>query len=208
MDHIISSFIRITMAMSPLATVAVFISMTPDYTPERRIKTVEVSCMVAMGILLFFAITGEALLSMLGITIDAFRIAGGILLFVIGLEMLRAREPDEQISSEEKNISLKTRDISIIPVASPMIAGPGCISTAIMCANEGSPIIGKLQVSVSIVGSIVLLYFLMQITCRGSKWLTPMILKLSYRLSGLVVSAMGVQFVVIGIMKCFHAHIA
>jgi multiple antibiotic resistance protein len=137
---------------------------------------------------------------------DAFNIAGGLLLVFVGFGMLRAEDPEIAVSKNEAeeigNLPNKSRqDIAIAPLAIPIIAGPGSLAVILsnQAASEG---VGKfvswlLAISVA----IFLMYVILVLTSKGAKWLTPTILKLGFRLSGLFLVALGVQFVMNGLKE-------
>lgn len=209
LQYFLQYFTKLFVVISPLAIIALFVSMTAPFTPKERIKTAKVGTAVAYGTMLFFALTGKAMFEFLGITMGAFYIAGGIIIFLIGLSMLRTEEAEETITEEEIQAGTSTKqnkvDISITPFGIPIICGPGCITAVVTLQSQangvGQYLIGLLAVT-SVAG---LLYCLLFLSAKGAGWLTPTILKLSYRLSGLILAALAVQMIVTGMR---HSDIA
>ena len=124
--------------VDPLAAVPAFLAMTPTDTPEQRIKMARLACCVAAGVLLAFAIAGKWIFKFLGITMPAFQLAASIVLLLVALDMLRAQRSRVQETSEETAAGVEKTDIAVTPLAIPMLAGPGAISTAILLHNQAA----------------------------------------------------------------------
>jgi multiple antibiotic resistance protein len=191
-------FTTLFLAIGPFAIIALFVSMTAPFKHEERIRTAKISSCVAYGTMLFFALTGRKIFEFLGITVGAFYVAGGIIIFVVGLAMLRSEDSDEAASSVKQQ-NAQQADIAITPFGIPIICGPCAITTTIALQNQacgfGQWVAGLLAVSFV----LALLYLCLIGSAHGAKWLTPMVLKLSYRLSGLILAAVAVQMVISGL---------
>src|SRR5208283_2496704 len=114
--------------------------MTPNDTPEQRIRMARLACCVTAGVLLAFSVAGQLIFKVLGITMPAFQIAASIVLLLISLDMLRAQRSRVQETHEETRAGTAKTDIAITPLAIPMLAGPGAISTTILLQNEAKDI--------------------------------------------------------------------
>src|SRR6266700_6143260 len=110
--------------------------MTPTDTPEQRIRKARLACCVMAGVLIVFAAAGQLIFKLLGITMPAFQIAASIVLLLVALDMLRAQRSRVQDTSEETAAGVVKTDIAVTPLAIPMLAGPGAISTAILLENR------------------------------------------------------------------------
>ncbi|MGD9490787.1 MAG: MarC family protein, partial [Methanoregulaceae archaeon] len=158
----------------------------------------------AFLILVIFALLGSIVLDLFGITIDAFRIGGGILLFGIGMEMVYARTSRTKMTATERYESMDTDDISVMPMAIPMIAGPGAIATTIVLESEAlGSVIQKAVILASITIAIVTTYVMMtrseQIVSRFGQKESRVI----NRLMGMLLIAIAVQFVITGLRSAF-----
>jgi multiple antibiotic resistance protein len=173
-------------------------------TPQARRVVAKESCRYALLTLIVFALVGGLILQLFGITIDAFRIGGGILLFVIGMEMVYARTSRTKLTATEKYESIEAEDISVTPLAIPMIAGPGAITTTIVLMSEATGSIpGMAMILVSILVAILLTYLMMvrseSIVSRvGQKEFRAI-----NRLMGMLLIAIAVQFVINGLVSAF-----
>ena len=126
----------ILIIVNPLGATLIYVSLTTNLDKPMRDSIARDSCRFAIFILLFVAVLGAWILQLFGISLEAFRIAGGILLFGIGMEMVYAKTSRTKLTATEKYESRDTEDIAIMPLAIPMIAGPGAITTTIVLMNE------------------------------------------------------------------------
>lgn len=184
-------------AMNPLAVAALFTSMTVRYPKVQRSRMVRRGAGIALVILLFFALSGEWILRILGISIDDFRIAGGVLLFAMGFSMLRSDEPEEVDTADLTDLKGRP-DLSITPLAVPLLAGPGGISGAILRAGDVQSLGQRLMLLLAIGAAVAVAYLLLDWFSRGSKMMGRMLSCLVYRISGLILIALAVQFILVG----------
>ena len=199
------SISSILIIVNPLGATLIYVSLTTNLDRPARDAVARDACRYAFIILLIVALIGTWILQLFGITLEAFRIAGGILLFGIGMEMVYAKTSRTKLTATEKYESRDTEDIAIMPLAIPMIAGPGAITTTIVLMNEATTMtpIAMGIVLVSIAISIVLTYYMM----RNSDYILTRIGQREYRainrLMGMLLIAIAVQFVINGIRLAF-----
>ena len=185
--------------VDPIATVPAFLAMTPRDTPEQRIRTARLACVVMAGVLLVFALAGKIIFKFLGITMPAFQIAASIVLLIVALDMLRAQRSRVQETSEETNAGAEKSDIAITPLAVPMLAGPGAISTAIVLQSQAAGVAHSVALCVCIVGVAFVSYLIFRISAHGGRWLSPIATKVLTRIMGLLLAAVAVQFMINGL---------
>jgi multiple antibiotic resistance protein len=193
--------------VNPLGATLIYVSLTTGLDQPARDHIIRDSCRFALFILLFTAVLGTWILQFFGITLEAFRIAGGILLFGIGMEMVYAKTSRTKLTATEKFESQDMEDMAIMPIAIPMIAGPGAITTTIVLMNEAI-VIMPLAIGVvllSIILSIGITYYMM----RHSDYIMSKIGQREYRainrLMGMLLIAIAVQFIINGIWMAFPA---
>ncbi|HEX6494364.1 MAG TPA: MarC family protein, partial [Acidobacteriaceae bacterium] len=162
--------------VDPLAVVPAFIAMTVSDEPEHRVRMARLASFVVAGVLLFFALTGELIFKILGITMPAFQIAASVVLLLIAVDMLRAQRSRVQQTHEETAAGVEKNDIAVTPLAVPMLAGPGAISTVVLLQNEARGVAQHLALYACIGGVAVATYFTLKISSRGAKWLNPIIM--------------------------------
>lgn len=202
--YFIKVFVALFAIVTPLSTVPIFLSMTPTNTPAERTRMARVACLVSAVVLLIFAVAGQVIFEFMGITLPAFQIAGGILLFGIGYDMLHARESESKISEEERSEGEALENIAITPLAVPLLAGPGAISTTILLQGEAANIWARIVVYGTIPLVMVASYYIFKVSAEGAAWISPIVLKVIRRLTGLILAALAIQFVVNGWQAIQH----
>jgi multiple antibiotic resistance protein len=196
----VSAFATFFVVIDPPGCAPIFASLTSGATPQHRRAMALRSTSVAGLILLAFAIFGEAFLRSLGISLDAFRIAGGIMLFLIALEMVfEKRQERREHRAEDVKAQPAHEDISIFPMGIPMIAGPGSIASVMLLMSRGHGLAQDLTVLAAL--ATVLLLTVVALLLAG-----PLMRLLGYRLEamitrvlGVILAALAVQFVIDGI---------
>lgn len=180
--------------IDPLATVPAFLAMTPNDTPQQRMRMARLACAVTAGVLLAFSVAGHYIFKFLGITMPAFQIAASIVLLLVALDMLRAQRSRVHETSEETAAGVEKTDIAVAPLAIPMLAGPGAISTAILLHNQAANLIQR----AALYGCILLVcfacYLIFRISARGAQWLSPIAMNITVRIMGLLLAAVAIQF--------------
>jgi multiple antibiotic resistance protein len=195
----------IIIIVNPLGATLIYVSLTGQLDKAARDQVVKDACRLALVILLVVAFSGTWILQIFGISLEAFRIAGGILLFGIGMEMVYGKISQTKLTATEKYESRDMDDISVMPLAIPMIAGPGAITTTIVLMNEATAMtpFASLVIFASIIIAIVITYFMM----RNSDYIMSKIGQRQYRvinrLFGMLLIAIAVQFVITGIKAAF-----
>jgi len=198
-------FSSVLIVVNPLAATLIYVSLTETMDHAARIQIARDSTRFALVVLLIFAIAGGWILQLFGITIEAFRIAGGLLLFGIGMEMVYAKTSRTKMTATEKYEGQDTDDISVMPLAIPMITGPGAITTAIVLMNEAMEIslIAILLVPLAAITAIAITYYMM----KNADYITKRIGQREYRavnrLMGMLLIAIAVQFVINGLKIAF-----
>jgi multiple antibiotic resistance protein len=203
-EYILLAASSLFVIVDPLATAPAFLAMTPDNTPAERLRTAKVACCTMAAVLLVFSVAGMFIFKVLNITMPAFQIAASIVLLIIALDMLRVQRSRVQETSEEKLAGTAKDDIAITPLAIPMLAGPGAISTTILLQNEARTIPQHLALYGSIVAVAVASYLVFRLAVRGARWLNPIAMSIAIRVMGLLLAAIAVQFM-LNALKEFHA---
>lgn len=185
--------------VDPVATVPAFLAMTPRDTPEQRVRMARLAATVMAGVLLVFAIAGKMIFKFLSITMPAFQIAASIVLLTVALDMLRAQRSRVQETLEETSAGAEKADIAITPLAIPMLAGPGAISTAVVLQSQAVGLAQHFALYGCILGVSVATYLIFRLSSHGAAWLNPIALKIITRIMGLLLAAVAVQFFLNGV---------
>jgi multiple antibiotic resistance protein len=180
--------------VDPIATVPAFLAMTRNDSPERRVKTARLACWVTTAVLLLFALAGRWIFRFLGITLPAFQLASSIILLLIALDMLRAQRSRVQETSEETIAGAAKEDIAVTPLAIPMLAGPGAISTVIVLQGQARGFAQQVALCGCILVVSLASYLVLRLSARGSQWLSPIALRITTRVMGLLLAAIAFQF--------------
>lgn len=201
----IYAFVTFFVVLDPPGMGPIFIGLTRGETAEFRRRMAIRGTIIAAIILLTFAVAGDFLLRALGVSIAAFRIAGGILLFIISFDMLFAREsPIRRTTTREDAEAEAKHDISVFPLAIPLIAGPGGLtSIVLLMGRAGGDTIT--QITVLAVMALVLLIVLAVLLAADpfTRWLGATGSNVISRVLGIILAALAVQFVLDGLHEAF-----
>ncbi len=180
--------------MDPLGNTPAFLAMTAQHTIDQRVRMARMACMLAAAFLMAFTLIGEVIFRFLGISLPAFQLAGSVILLLIALDMLRARRSRVQETREETVAAADMADIAVTPLAIPLLAGPGAISTVLLLKGKADSW-GKLTALLVIIAAVsVISYFVLALAARGAKWLGPVTLRVATRIMGLLLAAIAMQF--------------
>lgn len=185
--------------MDPLGNAPAFLAMTAQHSVPEKSRTARTACGLAAMLLIAFALIGETIFHVLGISLAAFQLAGSIILLLIALDMLRARRSRVQETREETAAAADMEDIAITPLAVPLLAGPGAISTVMLLKSKADSWekLAALLVIIAIVSAVC--YLVLALAARGAKWLSPVILRVTTRIMGLLLAAIAMQFLLNGL---------
>lgn len=178
--------------INPLGVMPVFMTMTSSLTVKQRNKTALRAVIIAFFTLLAFAFSGQVLFNFFGISVDSFRIVGGIIFFLVGYDMLQARLGKTKI--DESDIKTYVDDISITPLAIPMICGPGAITNAIVLMEDANTYTLKIILLASIFVIMLTTYLILFFSSKIIDFLGETGNKVMMRLMGLIVMVIAVEF--------------
>lgn len=204
-DDLVKFFVLFFVVVEPITLVPLFAALTDGAEAGFRRRMALKAVLVSGLVLLVFAVSGAWFLRMMGISIDAFRIAGGVMLFLIALEMVFARESGTRTTSEEKTESRKRADISVFPLAFPFIAGPGAIAIVLLTfgAPRPQPLLAA-GLFVVVVLVLVITYTLLRLTPVVMRVMGVTGAHVVSRLAGVVLAALAVQFVIDGLRNWYR----
>jgi multiple antibiotic resistance protein len=193
---VISAFVTLFVVIDPIGLTPVFIALTPGLAAQQRRAIAIRATVIAAGLLFLFAFLGEQVLGFIGISMPAFRIAGGILLFLTALDMLferRTKRREDQADVED------VPDPSVFPIAIPLIAGPGAIASIILLAGQAEGAIGMASVLGVMVAVLIIVFLLFLSAPLIERVLGKTGIVVVTRLLGMLLAALSVQFVLDGI---------
>ncbi len=203
----IYAFASIFVIVNPVAGLITFISLTSGMTVDERNATVKRSVTVACLLAIVFAVSGELILRFFGVTLDCLRVAGGILLLTVALDMMHARVSRESVTAEEIRDATRREDVSIFPIAIPLLTGPGTIATVILIIREGETIELKMMVLLAILLTFAISYIIFIFANKINKIIGVTGALVITRVMGLLLGAIAVNFVSIGVWNIYMSMI-
>jgi len=198
LTYFLRTIVAVFVIVDPFAVVPVYLLFTERNTPVERRNIRRKASLVALGILLVFAISGMAVFRMFGITLPAFQIAGGILLLLLGIAQLNSKR--DRVRAEEREEGIQKDDVSVFPLGTPLLAGPGAISTVVLMSTEASAApMRKLELLLAILIALVMCH----VVLKGAPMLLRVLgrtgLNLLTRIMGIILTAVAVQFILNGL---------
>jgi len=178
--------------INPLGTMPIFMTMTGGLDSKNRTKTAKKASIIAFVTIILFAFSGNLLFNFFGISVHSFRIVGGVIFFLMGMDMLQARLGKVKI--KESEVKTYVNDISITPLAIPMICGPGAITNSIIMMEDANSIGKKIVLIFTILVVIYLTYLILFSASRIIKLLGETGINVMMRLMGLIVMVIAVEF--------------
>ncbi len=206
---LLTSFVTFFVAIDPVALAPMFTTMTASMTPSWRRRMAFKAVAIATGILLAFAFGGDWLLEQLHVSLDAFRIAGGLLLFLIAINMLFEKEAErrderaEQVAAHQAEHPETQDDISVFPLAIPLMAGPGAIATIMLFFSEYDSFAERSMVLLGAGANLGLCLIAFLAAGPISRVMGPTIASMLTRIFGILLAALAAQFVVDGVRNAF-----
>ena len=198
------TFTSLLFIVDPIAVVPSYLVVTRTETPAQRATTARRACIAAALILVAFAVGGTAIFQVFGITLPAFRIAGGLILWVVAMDMLHGRRRTQE-SHPEIDEGRAKDDVAITPLAMPMLAGPGAISTIIVLAGQARSVPEKVVLHAAIVLTMVISWIVLRVAERVVMRMGQTGIRVMTRIMGLLLAAIAVQFVISGTREAFRA---
>ena len=198
--YMITAFVTMLVVIDPIAIVPIFLALTPGMDSKQRARIALRAVVVAGLLLALFAFFGKAVLGFIGISMPAFRVAGGILLFLTAMDMLferrtKRREDSSEPEPEEHN------DPSVFPMAIPLIAGPGAIASVILLVGQKPG--GEGLVSILAITAVILLvmYIFLRLSSVLERAMGKVVINVITRVLGMLLAALSVQFVLDGLAE-------
>jgi multiple antibiotic resistance protein len=197
------SLSAIFFVVDPMGVIPIFVAMTRNDSEAKKADMAFRASVAAFGILTSFAIAGTFIFRVLGVTLGAFKVAGGILLLITSIEMLRATQARTRVSPEEEHEGAEREDVAIFPLAIPLLAGPGSIATVTALMGRAGKILYAIPVVLSIAITCAAAYAMLRAAGRISRLLGVTGLSVMNRVIGLIIGAIAVQFIFDGLRDTF-----
>jgi multiple antibiotic resistance protein len=193
------AFSAIFFVVDPFAVLPIFLAMTANETAAQKRGTALRAAITCGITLTVFAAAGSLIFRFFGITLGAFKIAGGVLLFLVALDMMQARQSRTKSTPEEEKEGIEKADVAIIPLAIPLLSGPGSIATVMVLMSRHATFVYTIPVFISILLTALITWLML----RGAGWierhLSKTFMNVVMRVMGLILAAISVEFVIAGI---------
>ncbi len=203
---ILQTFVAIFSIVNPLGSVANYATLTQGYTLKEKRRVIKKAVAVALGVLVIFTLLGSLIFDLMSITINGFRVAGGIVLLIISLEMVRGRTPQSKLNDKEKEDALEREQVGVVPLGVPLLAGPGAITVVMGFSADSGESWGLTMVVV--LGSATIVCAISYLILRNSDRLLQRLgrtgTRIMSRIMGLLLAAIAVEFIANGIMGLFE----
>jgi multiple antibiotic resistance protein len=197
-QHLLIALPAVFFVVDPPGAVPLFIAMTARDDRAKVLSMARRACLAGALLLVFFAFFGALIFKWFGVTLAAFRVAGGILLMLTALDMLRAQPSKTRTSAEETQEGAEKEDIAIVPLAIPVLAGPGSIATVMVLMSDQDTYPRGIAVAIAIALTFGVAYMVLAMAQRVTKLLGQTGLAVTHRIFGLLLAALAIQFIADG----------
>ena len=194
----LQSFVLYFVVIDPFGTTPIFMSVTQHQNSKEKMKSAIEGVLTAAIILIFFSIVGNFLLTYLNISLGAFKIAGGIILFIIALEMLF----DKRQERKEKNIENISDNVAIFPLAIPLLSGPAAITSVIVIVSEfGDNFVYQLIGVSSLLSVMLITLILFTIVSKSQQFINKKVINVFSRVISIILAGLSIQYIVDGVLS-------
>lgn len=199
-DTLLNAFVTLLVTIDPPGLAPLFLALTGGMNRAERFQVSLRASIIGFAVMAVFAVAGSAILALFGITLPAFRVAGGLLLFWIAFEMIFERRQERKNRSADKAITIDhIRNIAAFPLAIPLIAGPGAISATVLLSSAFSGVAATLMLLVILAACILITFVVLVLSERIDRFLGETGRSILTRLLGVILAALAVQFVADGV---------
>jgi multiple antibiotic resistance protein len=195
--YLSGAFVTLLFIIDPFAVVPVYLTLTERFSAPSRAHIRRKAVLIALMMLMVFAVSGMKFFELFGITLPAFQIAGGLLLLILGVSQLNAEK--SKVTPTEQDEGLSRDDVSVFPLATPLLAGPGAISTVILLVTKAETKIRFFELLGAIFACMLVAFVVLRFSHLLYRLLGNTGLNLLSRIMGIVLTAVAVQFILNGL---------
>lgn len=199
--YIVEVFPAIIVILNPFGAALIFVSLTQGDSRTELNSQAQRTALTVIITLFVFMFLGQLIFQLFGITLNAFRIAGGILLFGMGMSMIRGQHPQSKITEKERAEVVEQEDISIIPMGIPVLSGPGSIATIMVYHTNAQNSTQTITLMFSVLAAGILTYLILKYSHIMVNRFGKTALRIISRIMGLLVVTMAVQFIISGVTR-------
>ncbi|CAH0533864.1 hypothetical protein VST7929_01740 [Vibrio stylophorae] len=196
-------FVGLVALVNPVGIMPVFVSLTNNMSPQDRARTAYVANLAVAIILIVSMLAGQMLLDMFSISLDSFRVAGGLLLLSVAFSMMGGKLGDDKQNKQEQSESISREQVGVVPIAMPLMAGPAAISSTIVYAGRYPEPLSLLGFSITVVIFAVGCWLLFRSAPLIVRMLGQTGINVITRIMGLILAALGIEFIATGLKVLF-----
>lgn len=197
------TLIALLVLVNPLGAIPIFISLTPGSTQAERKKIAKTAAIAVVCVMIFFALLGDAMLKFINVSLGSFQVGGGILVMLIAIALMNAKQNPTKTTREEEDEAEAKSNIAVVPLAIPLLTGPGTMSTMIIYSSAAQGWWQMLQVIIAGVLVALTCYTAMILATPISKWLGQTGINIINRIMGMILAAVSVEIIVKGLYDLF-----
>lgn len=205
LEFALSAFVSIFAIVNPVGNIPIFVSVTEGYPKELKRKVIVKTCLVAAVVLFVFGLFGQWIFSIYGITIPAFKIAGGLLLFSVAFSMMHGQRSRAKLTEEDQEEAMAKEEVGIVPLGIPLFAGPGAITTVMIYVSEATAQSGGylnlISVFVGIILTVAISYILLTYSGPIFERMGRSGAMAFSRVMGLLLAAVAISFILSGVFQ-------
>ncbi len=198
-------FVAMMVIVNPLGIIPVFVAMTPYQSRAERMKTARIAAITVAIVLVVSAVLGERVLDVFGISIASFKVGGAILVMTTALAMMQATPAPDKQTPEEAEEAVDKASIAVVPLAIPLLAGPGAMSTIIIYASEKKTLLHIIAVCGAAIGVALATWFALRIASQVGQRMSKTTVNIATRIMGLLLAALAVEIFAGGIVELIPA---
>ncbi len=202
--HFVYAFTTIFIIVNPVEATLVYVTLTSNMNSKERTHIYRRTTLVAFAIAILFSLAGDAVLRIFGITVDSLRVAGGILLFLVAIDMLRGIRRQNKVTEAELMDANSREDVSIFPLAIPLLTGPGAITTVVVLMGAADSLAKKGLVLLAISLTFLATFFILKFSQYIDRALGITGIMVMTRIMGLILGAVAVSFVATGVWNLYR----
>ena len=196
--YFVYALTTIFIIVNPVEATLVYVSLTSNCSPDEKMRIYRRATFVGLAIAVLFALAGNAVLSIFGITVDSLRVAGGVLLFLVAIDMLRGVRQQKKVTEAELLDANQREDVSVFPLAIPLLTGPGAITTVVVLMGAAETVVQKGLVLLAIGLTFLATFFILKFSEYIDHALGITGIMVMTRIMGLILGAVAVSFVATG----------
>ena len=203
--YFVYAFASIFVIVNPIEATLIFVTLTSGLSSQEKSRIYTRTTLVAFSIALLFSVAGDMVLRIFSITVDSLRVAGGILLFLVAIDMLRGVRQQKKVTEAELRDANQREDVSVFPLAIPLLTGPGAITTVVVLMGAAGTLTEKALVLLALILTFAATFFILKFSEYIDRALGITGIMVTTRIMGLILGAVAVNFVAMGAWNLYKA---